>query len=391
MEGLRWLFGYIVVRVPRRGTAFFREASRRGLALYGLSWKGRSLRATVLLSDVRELRRVVRAAGARAQIVGGWGLPFVWRRVRAHRLLMTVLAASLLAWAALGETIQAVDIRGGGPSVRREVLATLRTAGVERWRPVALVDVERAVRDLKSLRGVLWAEITFDGSHAVVRLEMAPKATPSPSPPASRMVAAAKGIVRRVVVTQGIALVKRGDAVLPGQVLITGYEGPPPSAVSPMAPTPRAALGEVDAVVEHTLTLTLPIVKTSLVAAGPAFWSLRVSLPNRPPITFRSGRAGPLTRNLWQKAASYRGFGVSLARSESLTRVKEVRSIGELVARGRSLARIRLEARSPKVAKWLGWREGYKLQGTILVYTLTGTAEEDIARPVGRRSSGSPD
>lgn len=393
MRRLSWLVGYVIVRLPRGGTAFLREAASEGLGLSLLAWGGGGLRAAVLLTDLGCLRRVVRKSGTRVAIEGGVGLPFVARRIGRRRALVVALLAVLVAWGAVGQTVQAIDVHGAPTGVRNEVIRSLEGEGVAPWRFKGFVDRDRAIRNLKRIPGVLWAALAFDGTHAVVNIHMAQRPTLPPPPPVAKLVASKRGIVTRIVVYRGVASVKRGDAVLPGEVLISAYGGPPPEADTPGgALEPLSAAGVVDALVERQLILRLPLMRRTTVEAGPRVWRLRLMIPGRSPITLRTGRNRPgRTRTLFRREAAYRGFALELAETEPIRVVLRTRRLAGVLAAARRRARQRLESRSPKGAKWLGWREGYKIEGTLLVYTLRGTVEEDIARPVGRRSSRGPD
>jgi similar to stage IV sporulation protein len=140
----------------------------------------------------------------------------VWLPLTAAFMAALLLVSSLFVWD--------VEIYGADALGRGKIMRALAAAGVERgcfW-PALSADLVRS-RALAELPELAWLTVNVNGSRAVVL------AVPREQKPeiyreseACSLAASRSGIVRRVSVLNGRALVQPGQAVQEGEILIGG-------------------------------------------------------------------------------------------------------------------------------------------------------------------------
>lgn len=384
----RWLLGYVVLRVPQGGTAFFRRAVEEGLRLFGISWRQGELRAGVLLPDLGRLRRVARSSRVRVRLEGGHGWPYAARRAQRRPVLALGIGLTLLLWAALSSLVLQIRVEGVTGKLRDQVLQVAGEAGLvsKGFRP--LINPEEVVRRIEAIPGILWATLSFDGTEAILEVREGHQVTPPKAPWPQNLVAAKRGIVVRVVVFRGVAQVSRGDAVLPGEILIAGAWGPPPGTLAKeqVGPPSPIADGEVDALVQYEAAIQVPLVTRSQIPEGKAFWVAQGDFQKRS--LFHLGGPGTAPYEVLReiRLGPPGAGGLTLRLIQPIRVVQQRIPVETALDNARASLKRNLDKGLPLGARWLKWQEGYKIEKTDLVLNVRATAEENIARPEGERS-----
>lgn len=246
-----------------------------GVAL--LSVKRRNARTLVCecySADVERVAAAVQEKGWRMSDVhpagiSGW-LSLLRRRpgipVGMVLFCVVVIVLSQLLWQ--------VDIRGAG-AYEAEISSYLRESGYAPGRLRRTVDAQ-ALEDALTYRypQLTWFHVYVRGTALMVEVTPGAAMPPLPDGSAGNIVAARMGIVDSVRVFAGTAMVKAGDVVQKGQLLIRGEErGADGSTVS------VAADGVVMARCWHTETVVLPLCDIQSRETGREVQSIRVRTP----------------------------------------------------------------------------------------------------------------
>jgi similar to stage IV sporulation protein len=162
------------------------------------------------------------------------------------RLRPTVLAAFGVLMACLAlflSRIWIVEVRDLGGGIPEQAQAALEKAGVRTGAAAAAIDLPLLALELSALEGVSYASAAREGVALVVEIageDAAPELYDISR--ARDLVAACDGIISGVNVKSGTAMVKPGDTVRRGQVLISGEE-----RITNEETHPVGALGSVTA------------------------------------------------------------------------------------------------------------------------------------------------
>ncbi|MBQ5810422.1 MAG: sporulation protein YqfD, partial [Clostridia bacterium] len=170
----------------------------------------------------RKLRALRRTADVKVHILGRRGLPFVMNRYRLRLGFALGLACFLaLNWAA-GLFIWNINIEGNLNIPTAHILRYLKEQNVDEGSLASAVDCDNIrVKLTRDIEGISWASLSVEGSVLTVAVhERSPIDTSSPKP--CNLVANADGIICDIRVLSGKTLVKKGDTISKGQLLVSG-------------------------------------------------------------------------------------------------------------------------------------------------------------------------
>lgn len=221
----RLFSGYVRFRArggfPER---FINLCSNEEIPLWDISGGKRELYASTTLRGYRNIRKCARKSGMLPHIIKRAGLPFYIRshKSRSGILVGVVLSVSLIA--VLSMFVWTVEVQGNKEIPAQEILTVFDEMGVHVGARKSKIDVEELQSaGLEKLPELSWLAVNIKGSAAVIEVREraeAPQMAESGEP--QNLVASCDGQIACVEVYEGKAAVKRGDAVLKGELLVNG-------------------------------------------------------------------------------------------------------------------------------------------------------------------------
>ncbi|MBR3848519.1 MAG: sporulation protein YqfD [Oscillospiraceae bacterium] len=171
------------------------------------------------------IRDIARRSMCRVHIVSKNGLPFLARRVKKRTLLVAGFALfCIAAWIFTG-FVWAVDI-DGFPSLDEERLAyLLKREGLRTGASVNSIDIEELRNNiLIDMPELAYIYVNFSGARARV-IARQRKAPPDilPADVPCDIISDKDGIVESITVKTGTPEVAKGDTVVRGEILASGY------------------------------------------------------------------------------------------------------------------------------------------------------------------------
>ncbi len=222
----RYLCGYVVVKVKgSRLEGFLNRTAGIGV------WDVERLTDGMLIARMpaakfRRTRHLSRRQGWQVYVVDRIGLPFVIARLVQRKALAVGAIAAVLALYVASGFIWFVRIESDVGIPDERILAVAAEAGL---RPgVRSTGFDPQQVQLALLLGVdelSWAAVNLKGTVAVI--ELAERSTPSEElTRPGDVVAQRDGIIEKIAVSRGHPLVKPGDTVRRGDILISGFIPP---------------------------------------------------------------------------------------------------------------------------------------------------------------------
>jgi len=243
-----YLAGYVRLRVSGHGVErFVNLAAAQGHHFWRTRRGPRALEANVSLASFRRLRPAARRTGCRVRIIKKRGLPFVLALARRRPLMLAGAVLSLLALYVLSSMVWVVRVEGTenlDPDLLREVAASLGLRPGVLKMSLNPGQIERGL--LLAVHGLSWAAVELHGAVALIKIvEKDPLVMPEfPEPPAD-VVAAKDGLIVKLIVLAGQAVVNEGSTVKAGDLLIAGRQpagaAPPPAGPGDEPPPPPMA------------------------------------------------------------------------------------------------------------------------------------------------------
>lgn len=223
---LSFLMGHVSLVV--RGEfleKFVNMAASRGIYLWDITRLGNDkVRVKVRISDVRPLRHIARATKSCFKIVERKGLPFMLNRMKKRKLLAIGGVVFLVTLYFLSSFVWFIQVTGNDKLSDEDIKKIAADAGlrpgVAKWDLDAKL-VERTLRE--KIPSVAWAGVYVKGTRVTVEIaeRKLVQEDPHRNEPA-HIVAGKAGLIKEVLVLNGQAVVKEGDTVLPGSILISG-------------------------------------------------------------------------------------------------------------------------------------------------------------------------
>jgi len=242
----QYLRGHLLISVIGGNLEeFVNLALMRGIFLWDLRRTGDGLVCKIGVGDFPRIRPVVRRSWCKVRILERIGLPFVLHRVRKYRIFYLGALLCALGVYALSSVVWMIRVVGCEHLEESVILDAARKAGVYVGAPKFRVNTEDVQQELVlEIPGLSWAGVKIRGTVVIIEVvekTQRPKEA-DPFEPAD-VISARNGVITEIMVLKGRALVKKGDTVKAGQVLITGSLEPAADGVVQLT----RARGEVKA------------------------------------------------------------------------------------------------------------------------------------------------
>lgn len=222
-----WLYRFIIgcLEVEFSGDVteiILNICAKQGIPLWGIKRKGNKIRAFITVRDFKALPYAAKKSGIRVHILKKQGLPFIVRRYK-KRIGIPVGAAVFFCFLEIMSSfIWTVEVSGNKTVPESEILAACEEIGVREGVLKGSVNPKTAKQELLlRLDGLAWASVNIEGCRVTVNVtEAVQKAEENGTP--TNIKAAADGIITKINITSGNCLVKPGDAVAKGDLLVSG-------------------------------------------------------------------------------------------------------------------------------------------------------------------------
>lgn len=172
----------------------------------------------------RCIRPVARKTRCCVRIAKKRGLPFVFHRYRGRKAFIFGAVFFILFIYTLTSFVWVVDISGNKRLETGFLQERLCALGIKPGALKYKIDTEKIVNEMMLQIGDLsWISLSVKGTRVLV--EVRERVTPPPLVPKDKpcdIVAAKDGVIKSMIVKDGIEAVKEGDTVTAGQVLISG-------------------------------------------------------------------------------------------------------------------------------------------------------------------------
>ena len=211
--------------VKVRATGIFAErfinlASHAKIRMWDIERGDGELRLTVSAISFGKLRQVARAAGVRLKIEQKNGLPFIYKKYRRRKALILGAAVFILSIYAGSLILWDIEVTGCEQLSPKAVEQTLEKLVVRSGAYISKIDIAKTEQlAMLEIAELSFIAINIKGVRANVEIrERVP--VPSPMTPARvrSLAASCDGLIERMEVYKGAAMVERGMSVQKGDI-----------------------------------------------------------------------------------------------------------------------------------------------------------------------------
>lgn len=221
-----YIRGYVIIIVE----GYFLEkfvniCTKRQIYLWDIKkLKNSKISLKISIKGFKLLRPVARKTRCRVRIVEKRGLPFIANRYKERKTFVLGLAVFFVLFYIMLSFVWTIEITGNEKVETQIILDYLDEIGI---RPGVLkyrIDTEKVANSIViGINQLSWVSVTVKGTKLKVNVAErteAPEIIPKDVP--CDVVAAKDGIIESLIVKDGYSLVKEGDTVKEGDVLISG-------------------------------------------------------------------------------------------------------------------------------------------------------------------------
>ncbi len=222
---LRSLISYVLgsVRVKVKGKNPERLVNLcvcSGFPVWDIAIIDEQLYFSTTLKKYRQIRPLARKARCVPRIVKRVGMPFFIGRVKRRPVFVLVAAVLITTVLWLSGSVWVISVKGNVKVSRQDILRVVSENGLKIGARKNYICVDNLQRVLTiEFSNVSWVYVRFEGTRAVIEVvEKVRAEVPGPGD----IVAAKDGVVDSVFVLSGVPLVKSGQTVKKGELLIAG-------------------------------------------------------------------------------------------------------------------------------------------------------------------------
>lgn len=221
-----YLRGYLVIKVEGLSLEkFINLCLRQGVHLWKIKRSDyTSLTACISISGFKKLHSIRRVVRCRITILDKRGFPFLAYKFRNRRMLVVGMLLFIVILYGLGSFIWVVEVEGTIKTDPQYIAKKLEEYGIKSGAFKRGIDTWTTEnRMLIEIPELSWISIEIKGVKAIARVIEATKAPALVNKDVPCNIVAAKdGIIERVIALEGESMVKRGDTVRQGQLLVSG-------------------------------------------------------------------------------------------------------------------------------------------------------------------------
>lgn len=195
--------------------------AKNGISLWNSKRKGGKIRCFITVRDFKALPSITAKSGIRVHILKKHGLPFIERRYKKRFGIPVGAAVFFAILAVMSRFVWSVEVCGNKTVDESEIIKACNKIGIYEGVRKKDIDPKNArQRLLLETDKLAWASLNIEGCRLTVNVtEIGEK--PDVSTPAN-LKAAADGIITKIDITSGNCVVKLGDTVTKGDLLVSG-------------------------------------------------------------------------------------------------------------------------------------------------------------------------
>lgn len=222
---IRWLLGCVKFRLsggfPER---LVNLSVRNRISIHNIKRLKDGIEGEVAAKEYFLLRKLAKDCGCKIRISKKFGYPFKMKRYKKRKGIFVGLIFFAMILYSLSSYIWSVDVKGNSNIPTEEILNAMDELGVSGGSLKKRINIPMVRQEaMLKLSGISWISVNVTGSHADILVKEkveAPKITHENSP--CDIKAACDGKIDRIETFNGTPAVNSGDAVLKGQLLISG-------------------------------------------------------------------------------------------------------------------------------------------------------------------------
>ena len=224
---LAYIFGYLEIKVEGY---FIEKFINNCLKSNIFLWNIKRKRTTIMtcnigVKDLKNIRKILKKTKCRIKIEKKKGLPFTFNKYRKRKIFALLIFIILIIIAILSNFVWNIQIEGTEKISKDELIQTLKEEGLSIGKFKPGIETREIINKVRLDRDdIAWIGIEITGTNAIVKVvEAEEKPEIVDEDEYCNIVATKDGVVTKIMAQNGTPLVKNGDLIKKGTVLIGGW------------------------------------------------------------------------------------------------------------------------------------------------------------------------
>mgnify|MGYP003763116385 FL=1 len=222
-----YLSGYVIIQIEGLALEeFINICINRNIYLWDIYKKNNTLiEAKVSIKDHRKIIKVAKITGSNIDVIKKIGYPFWFNKIKKRKMLIFGAFFSLILLITMFSFIFDIEVIGNETIPSEKIVKILNDSGLSIGSNRYFINLREIENNLLlNIQELSWVGIEISGVKLKVNVV---EKTPAPlkihKDIPSNIVAKKYGIIEKVIVKNGKAMVSEGDIVSPGDILISGH------------------------------------------------------------------------------------------------------------------------------------------------------------------------
>lgn len=222
-----FLLGYKIVEIEGYFVEKFLNSSLKdNLFLWNLKRRSATvLRVNVADSDFCKLKNIVNKNQCLLKVISSRGIPNIYQRYKKRRYLIYASIVFIFFIFSISRFVWNIEVVGNSRLSKEDVISLVENDGLKIGKYKGKIDTEKIIKKIRSEReDISWIGIELKGTNAIVKIvETEEKPMVVDENDFCNIVAKKDGIISKISAQNGTIMVKDGDEVKQGQILIAGW------------------------------------------------------------------------------------------------------------------------------------------------------------------------
>lgn len=223
---LNYITGYVNIKVEGYFVErFLNICISKKILLWNIKRKkSTTLYANIGISDYKKLKSINRKTKTQIKIQSKKGLPFLLHKYRKRKIFGIFLGGVILSLIILSNFIWNIDIIGNESISKQEIINSLNEQGLKIGINKNKIDTNSIINRIRLQRNdIAWIGIKINGTNAIIEIKETKKAPEIINEQEyCNIVSNKTGMITKIDVQNGTAVVKEGDIVKQNDILVMG-------------------------------------------------------------------------------------------------------------------------------------------------------------------------
>lgn len=224
---LKYILGYVNIKIEGYSVEkLINICIKKGMFLWNIKReKSSTVYVNIGIKEYKELIKYAKKNGCRVKVINKKGLPFLMYKYKKRKIILIVFLIIIALLILLSKFVWNIKIEGNEKIQTQEIEQLLENKGIRTGILKSKIDKQKIINEIRLERSdVAWIGIDLEGTNLIVNIvETNTKPEVVNEEDYCNIVADKDAQIVKVSAQNGIPLVKEGDIVTKGDVLIAGW------------------------------------------------------------------------------------------------------------------------------------------------------------------------